>query len=110
MRPKNLVKYEYRAEQYIPELWIAEGITSYFDDLFVLRAGLTTQTEYLGLLDKTIQQVEDAPGRLVQSLKESRFDTWIKHYRPDENAINSRISYYTKARWWLFCWTCIFES
>jgi len=96
LRPKNLIRYDYNAEQYIPELWIAEGVTSYFDDLFVLRAGLSTQAEYLGLLGKTIQQVEDAPGRLVQTLKDSSFDTWIKHYRPDENAINSRISYYTK--------------
>jgi predicted metalloprotease with PDZ domain len=96
LRPQNLVQYDYGAEQYIPELWIAEGVTSYLDDLLVLRAGLTTFEEYLGLLDKTIQQVEDAPGRLVQTLKDSSFDTWIKHYRPDENSINSRISYYTK--------------
>ncbi len=96
LRPRSLVQYDYSAEQYIPELWIAEGVTSYFDDLFVLRAGLTTYEEYLGLLNKTIQQVEDAPGRLVQTLKDSSFDTWIKHYRPDENSLNSRISYYTK--------------
>lgn len=96
LRPKNLVCYDYGAEQYIPELWVAEGITSYFDDLFVLRAGLSTQTEYLGLLGKTINQVEEAPGRLVQTLKDSGFDAWIKHYRPDENTLNSRISYYTK--------------
>ncbi|MDZ4852199.1 MAG: hypothetical protein SGI77_23160 [Pirellulaceae bacterium] len=96
LRPKNLVCYDYEAEQYTPELWIAEGITSYFDDLFVLRAGLATQAEYLALLDKTIGQVEEAPGRLVQTLEDSSFDTWIKHYRPDENSVNSRISYYTK--------------
>ena len=96
LRPKNLMRYDYHAEQYIPELWIAEGVTSYFDDLFVLRSGLSTQSEYLGLLGKTIQQVEDAPGRLVQTLNDSSLDTWIKHYRPDENTINSRISYYTK--------------
>ena len=26
----------------------------------------------------------------------SSFDAWIKQYRPDENSINSSISYYTK--------------
>jgi len=76
--------------------FIAKGVTSYFDDLIVLRAGLATQEEYLGLLGKMIQQVEDSPGRLLQTLKDSSFDTWIKYYRPDENAIDSRISYYTK--------------
>ncbi len=96
LRPRGLMTYHYEAEQYVPELWIAEGITSYFDDLLVLRASLATAEEYLGLLSKTLLQVEDMPGRLVQSLEASSFDTWIKHYRPDENSINSRISYYTK--------------
>jgi predicted metalloprotease with PDZ domain len=32
----------------------------------------------------------------VQSLRDSSFDSWIKFYRPDENANNSRISYYVK--------------
>jgi predicted metalloprotease with PDZ domain len=96
LRPRALQQYDYQREQYVEELWIAEGITSYFDDLFVLRAGLSTPDEYLGLLNKTINVVEDAPGKRVQSLQESSWDTWIKHYRPDENTPNSRISYYTK--------------
>jgi predicted metalloprotease with PDZ domain len=96
LRPKPLQEYDYQNEQYLEELWIAEGITSYFDDLFVLRAGLSTPEEYLGLLNKTINTVEDAPGKLVQSLRDSSWDTWIKLYRPDENTQNSRISYYTK--------------
>lgn len=96
LRPRALQEYDYQHEQYLDELWIAEGVTSYFDDLFVLRAGLSTPDEYLGLLNKTINVVEDAPGKYVQSLQESSWDTWIKHYRPDENTPNSRISYYTK--------------
>ncbi len=96
LRPRPLQEYDYQQEQYLEELWIAEGITSYFDDLFVLRAGLSTPEAYLGQLNKTINTVEDAPGKLVQSLRDSSWDTWIKHYRPDENTQNSRISYYTK--------------
>src|SRR6185295_17416535 len=34
--------------------------------------------------------------RLVQSVEESSFDSWIKYYRQDENSINSQISYYDK--------------
>jgi predicted metalloprotease with PDZ domain len=88
--------YDYAREQYLEELWIAEGITSYYDDLILIRSKLVTLDEYLGLLNKTINVVEEAPGRLVQSLRDSSHDTWIKHYRPDENTSNSRISYYTK--------------
>jgi predicted metalloprotease with PDZ domain len=91
-----LKQYDYENEQYVRELWIAEGITSYFDDLLVLRAGLCNESEFLARLSKTVHTVIIAPGRNVQSLEDSSFDTWIKHYRPDENANNSRISYYTK--------------
>ncbi len=58
------------------------------------RAGLTTEQEYLGQLGKSINTVEDTPGKELQSLFEASFDAWIKHYRPDENSPNSRISYY----------------
>ena len=96
LRPKVLKQYDYNQEQYTQELWIAEGLTSYYDDLFVIRAGLCTPKEYLERLSKNIQAVQNAPGRLVQSLVDSSFDSWIKFYRPDENAANSRISYYLK--------------
>jgi predicted metalloprotease with PDZ domain len=33
---------------------------------------------------------------MVQSLEDASFDAWIKLYRPDENSINSAISYYRK--------------
>lgn len=96
LRPKVLQQYDYNNEQYTRELWIAEGITSYYDELFVARAGLCTHKEYLDRLTKHIQGIQSTAGRKVQSLEESSFDTWIKFYRPDENAANSRISYYVK--------------
>jgi predicted metalloprotease with PDZ domain len=96
LRPRELVRYDYEREQYLRELWIAEGITSYFDDLALVRAGLCSREEYLQRLSKNIASVQSAPGRCVQSLDEASWDTWIKHYRPDENAQNARISYYLK--------------
>lgn len=96
LRPKVLMQYDYNTEQYTQELWVAEGITSYYDDLIVARAGLFKPKEYLDRVSKSIASVQSAPGRLVQSLRDSSFDSWIKFYRPDENANNSRISYYAK--------------
>ncbi len=96
LRPKALMNYDYQQEQYLRELWIAEGITSYFDDLFLVWSGLCTREEYLCRLSKNIQAVQTAPGRLVQGLADASWDTWIKHYRPDENTQNSRINYYLK--------------
>jgi len=96
LRPKALISYDYHREQYTPELWIAEGITSYYDDLLLVRAGLISEAEYIEQLSKTIRVVEESPGNTVQSLYDSSYDTWIKHYRPDENTPNARVSYYTK--------------
>jgi predicted metalloprotease with PDZ domain len=96
LRPKVLLSYDYQQEQFFKELWIAEGITSYFDDLMLVWAGLCTREEYLARLSKNIQAVQAAPGRLVQPLDQSSWDAWIKHYRPDENSQNARISYYLK--------------
>ncbi len=96
LRPKELMAYCYESEQFVAELWIAEGITSYFDDLVLVRTGLCTRDEYLARLSKTVQTVEAAPGRLVQDLRNASWDTWTKHYRPDENSGNARISYYLK--------------
>ncbi len=96
LRPKVLKSYDYNSEQYTHELWIAEGITSYYDDLFLSRSGICTPKEYLERLSKNIATVQNGPGRMVQPLTESSFDTWIKFYRPDENAGNSRVSYYLK--------------
>lgn len=96
LRPKVLQQYDYNNEQYFHELWVAEGITSYYDELFVARSGLCKPKEYLDKLGKSIAAVQNAPGRLSQSLADSSFDAWIKYYRPDENANNSRISYYLK--------------
>ena len=70
LRPKALMTYDYQQEQYLRELWIAEGITSYFDDLFLVWTGLCTREEYLCRLSKNIQSVQTAPGRLVQGLSE----------------------------------------
>lgn len=96
LRPAALKKYDYEREQLFDELWIAEGITSYYDDLLVVRSGLMTKDEYLERLSKTIAGLQGTAGRKVQDLADSSRDAWIKLYRPDENASNARISYYVK--------------
>ncbi|MFK7766588.1 MAG: M61 family metallopeptidase [Mariniblastus sp.] len=96
LRPKSLVKYDYENEVYTKGLWVAEGVTSYYEDLLLARAGLISRKEFLAALSKSVSSVQGANGRKVQSLKESSFDTWIKFYRPDENSSNTRISYYSK--------------
>jgi predicted metalloprotease with PDZ domain len=96
MRPVELLNYDYQSEQYTEQLWLAEGFTSYYDNLILSRAGLITPKEYMELLAAEIHRLETTPGRLVQSAGESSFDAWIKHYQPNGNTVNTAISYYTK--------------
>ena len=96
LRPAEFENYAYDRENYTELLWFFEGFTSYYDDLLLRRAGLLDNAGYLKRLTTTINQVQQAPGRQVQSVAEASFDAWVKFYRPDENTPNTTISYYAK--------------
>ncbi|MBK6361276.1 MAG: M61 family metallopeptidase [Comamonadaceae bacterium] len=96
LRPAEFTRYDYAQENYTRLLWFFEGFTSYYDDLLLRRAGLIDDAGYLKLLNKTLNQVLQTPGRAVQSVAQASFDAWVKYYRQDENTPNATVSYYTK--------------
>ena len=96
LRPAEFARYDYAQENYTQLLWFFEGFTSYYDDLLLRRAGRIDDATYLRLVNKTINQVQQAPGRLVQSVADASFDAWVKYYRQDEQTPNQTVSYYTK--------------
>ena len=96
LRPDAFANYDYTQENFTQLLWFFEGFTSYYDDILLRRAGLMDDTTYLQLLGKTIAQVQQTPGRHVQSVAQASFDAWVKYYRQDENTPNATVSYYTK--------------
>lgn len=96
LRPAEFAHYDYAQENYTRLLWFFEGFTSYYDDLLLRRTGLLDDAGYLKLLNKTLNQVLQTPGRTVQSVAQSSFDAWVKYYRQDENTPNATVSYYTK--------------
>jgi predicted metalloprotease with PDZ domain len=96
IKPQTLVPFDYGQESYTSLLWAFEGITSYYDNLLVRRAGLMTPSRFLTRLGEAISALHATPGRRVQTLAEASVLAWIKHYRPDENSANSSISYYLK--------------
>lgn len=96
LRPAEFASYDYSRENYTELLWFFEGFTSYYDDLLLRRAGVIDDAAYLRLVNKTINQVMQTPGRLVQSVAQASYDAWVKYYRQDEQTPNSTVSYYTK--------------
>lgn len=96
LRPAGIVPYDYQRENYTDLLWVAEGSTSYYGDLTLVRTGLKTPKEYLKGLAKSIGGFRVLPGRRVQSLAESSFDAWIKFNKASPDSANHTVSFYRK--------------
>ena len=96
LRPVELGPFDYENEVYTDGLWFAEGVTDYYADLILARAGVVSRDEYFALLSTQIRSLQTTPGRLEQPLTLASRDAWIEYYRPDENSPNTAISYYVK--------------
>ena len=96
VKPRAFVPFDYAKENYTRLLWYFEGTTSYYDQLLLCRAKLLPAPRYLQRLGETLSVVESTPGRRVQTLEDASFLAWIKYYRPDENSLNSSLSYYVR--------------
>jgi predicted metalloprotease with PDZ domain len=96
MKPAAFTPYDLSQEVHTGLLWVYEGITSYYDDLALVRSGLITIESYLELLGQTATRVIRGGGRRKQSLEASSFDAWTKFYKQDANATNAVVSYYAK--------------
>jgi len=96
IKPAAFTPYDLERENYTRLLWAFEGITSYYDDLQLVRAGLISESEYLEIVARNITSLLRTAGRMKQTVEEASFDAWIKYYRPDENSPNTQVSYYLK--------------
>lgn len=97
IRPVELGPFDYDKEQYTRMLWLAEGLTSYYDDLMAYRCGFITRAEYLQTLGKDrLNRLLDVPGRLSTSVKDSSYLAWVKLYAPTPDSDNQYPSYYLK--------------
>lgn len=96
IKPAVFVPYRLQQPGYTRLLWVFEGFTAYYDDLHLVRAGVISREQFLDTLANNITKYLQTPGRLMQSVADASFDTWIKFYKPDENTPNVSISYYLK--------------
>ena len=96
LRPKGIVPYDYAKENYTRELWIAEGMTSYYDGLLLTRTGFNAPDRYLNSIASGVREDRMRPGNTVQSLSESSFDAWIKFGRSSPHSYNTETDFYGK--------------
>ncbi len=96
IKPHGFMPYVLSEKSYTRQLWAFEGITSYFDELALVRSKVITLEQYLDILSQTITRLMRNPGRLKQTVLDASFDAWIKFYQPNENSVNAQVSYYVK--------------
>ena len=97
IRPVELGPFDYERENHSTMLWLAEGATSYYDDLLTYRSGFYSRKEYLRVLsDQHITALLDVPGRRVMSIRDSSFLAWVKLYNQTADSHNRFPSYYLK--------------
>ena len=98
-RPAGINRYNYLGENYTELLWVAEGLTSYYDQLLPVRAGLVTPAQYRTQLAETIDAVIDRPGYSQDTLAKASFEAWTKGYhRGTDRAadkVNRGVSFYS---------------
>ncbi len=96
IRPLALGPFDYDRENYTSMLWVSEGLSVYYQDLIMVRAGLTTPEQYLAKMTRTIAGVENASGHRYESATESSLYTWGVYGGFPVMDRNVTISYYNK--------------
>jgi predicted metalloprotease with PDZ domain len=95
IRPAAMYPTDYSTEQYTTQMWIFEGITDYYADVALFRAGLSGETGMLNGLAGTVMSFDGDPGRKITSVAMSSFDSWAKQ---DDAPPNTFYSFYTAGK------------
>ncbi len=98
LRPAALEPFDFEAANMSGELWFAEGFTSYYDGLFIRRAGLVDDAAFARNISGAVNTVLTAPGRRffspVEMSMQAPFTDAAASIDP-QNKRNTFISYYT---------------
>ena len=98
IRPRALEPFNFEDANMSGELWLAEGFTSYYGPLVLLRAGLSRVDDFIEEMASIINVVQSSPGRRLRSAEEmSRLAPLVDGAAAVDrtNFDNTYISYYT---------------
>jgi len=94
IRPEILGPFDYSEPQHTRNLYVSEGMTSYYASLSLARAAVWERRHFYDDLAGQIGELQEQPGHLLTSAEMSSWLTWN---RPDD-ASDVSISYYTKGQ------------
>jgi predicted metalloprotease with PDZ domain len=76
IRPIALGPFDYETENLTDMLWVSEGLTVYYENIVMARAGLMTPGQYLEEMQNAMTRFENSPGHRYMSATESSLGTW----------------------------------
>ncbi len=94
IRPAILGPFDYTHEQNTRNLYVSEGMTSYWAAIGLKRSGVWSLKDYYDDLTQQVVTLQSSPGRKIMSVELSSWDTWNR----GDNATNNRIDYYNKGQ------------
>jgi predicted metalloprotease with PDZ domain len=98
IRPATLEPFDFSKANMAGELWLAEGFTSYYGSLAMIRAGLVAQDQGVAQLAMFVNGVLHAPGTQFRSAVDmSRLAPYVDAATAvdETNWENTFVSYYT---------------
>ena len=98
IRPRSLEPFNFEDANMSGELWLAEGFTSYYGPLVLLRAGLSQIGDFVAEMTDLINIVGNSPGRSLRSAEDmSRLAPLVDAATSIDRTSfdNTYISYYT---------------
>lgn len=97
IRPIELGPFDYDNGSRTNMLWVAEGVTSYYDEMLLRWAGLQSSEDLLKGFQQAIKKYENSPGSLFQSVSQASYDTWSDGpFGRTGDEVNKTVSYYDK--------------
>ena len=80
IRPKEFLPYDFSKETYTQAGLVLEGVTTYFGDLYLLKAGVYDLPTYLRHFEKILRRESNHFGWRNASIEESSIDLWLDGY------------------------------
>ncbi len=99
LRPAELGPWDFTRPVATRGLWVAEGVTEYYGELMMRRAGLWTDAQLWQRLGEVIQGVENSQGNRMMSAEDSSVLAPFLDGDPDAqrtNLSNTSVNYYYK--------------
>lgn len=95
IRPADMQPYDYGKAQHSKLHYVTEGVTTYYGDLMLLKAGVWDLNTWMRSFNAgELARYYNSDGRRYVSLEQSSFDSWTVGY--SLGVPNRKISFYSK--------------